>query len=719
MSFRTPLDCSLNSSEGLEKLVTDDLSSAFNKIVDQISAVEDEINESGVDSMIDGLNNTLQDIVNHGDPNSNIKDISVLSSLFGIDSPNTQEDDERRIFDSTDLVLTNGAFFKKAEPDSLYYNNIETLRRAYFAVGRDLNLLNEEYLSKTDNAYRFSLDVKKANPIVSNKQLTISQIRRIFDDKSISINDYITLPDYSVLLVKKTPLLIPNINSEELNSRYNVNDGVSTSSIFHKTTPKNTTTAINRWLHLGYESELPSILDGIDPAFDFDVVSKLHSSLQELNSRLINDINFYMSRIGSIGMSNINRIVDDMCSVSNNINSIFQFEVSEITEFDTLKKLKERLSDDDIHYLFTTQKYVSSINLDISESDLMSSIRPSLSSSAGDTITSTSIMNKTQSLKEINYFVVLFILSDIQNIKDALKNGMTKDGLSNALEAANTLATRQFISAEPQPQTLSGFPSYTSASSIINQRMDINKNFKITLACAAIDNIIGDISAMYDKYIGKNISALFKIIVNLVKKAIMMVNQLRDRMLAAILPLKRKLDQFISKYLTLIGSGDFGSSVLKCAVNFDIGLDTDIFDMLAAAITILAQVMNRLIAKLVAIIVEAIEKIICPVISMVDKLMGSANSYLPSFCSFNSPILLPEDAVKALNDLRSIASLQSSALDSYNGDLIKARAAIETANDRLSSFVDQAGCLNKTASSLMSSTLLNTSKGINVGFLGF
>lgn len=723
MSFRTPLDCSLNSTEGLEKLVTDDLATAFNDIINQISVAEAEAADLGIDSLLNSLTNSLQDIVNLGDPYSSIKDINSLPSLFGIDPPNTQEDDERRVFDSTDLVLTNGVFFQKASTDSTFANNIEVLRRMYFSVGRDLGLLSNEYANPTDSAYRFNLEVGKASPTVPNQPLTIAQIRSIFNDNSIARNDYITLSDNSVLLVKRKPLLIQNINSAELTSRYYTTVETSTSSIFHKSSPKNTTTAINRWIEMGYETELPAILDGIDPALGFDIINPIYSSLQAQNARLINDINFYLSRLDTVNSSDISvsigRTVNEMGITSKSLDSVFQFEVSEITEFDTLTKLRERLTDNEIHYLFTTQKYVVGIDLSVSESDLMKKIKASMNESSGETITSTSIMNKASTLKDINYSILLYILSDVQDIKDALKLGITKESLNTMLIAANTLASRQFTTIKAPHQTLSGFPSYTSASAIINQRMDLNKNFKITLAFATLDKALADISALYDKYVGQTISSLFKIITNLVKKAIAMVNQLRDKLLATIMPLKRKLDQFISKYLTLIGSGDFGSSVLKCAVNFNIGLNTDIFGYLLSLINQLAQILNNLIANLVALLVAAIEKIICPVIAMVDQLIGSANSYLPSFCSFNSPLLLPEDAMKSLNDLRNIASMQSSLIDTYSGDLIRARALIETAPDRLSSFVDQAGCLNKTASTMMSSTLLNASKNISLPPLGF
>lgn len=722
MSFRTPLDCSTNSTEGLEKLVSDDLATNFNNISNQITEAEAVIDSLDLDSVIESCNNALQSIVNLGDPYSTVTNINELPELFGIDTEDTQEADEKRIFDSTDLVLSSGIFFKKVITDNSP-NNIEVLRRAYFSVGRDLDLLTPEYLDQTDNAYRFKLEVRKTPPLVPNQKLTVPQIRSIFNDNSISKADYIELDDYSVLLVKRTPLLVPNINRTELSVRYNTSAETSTSSLFHKTAPKNTTNAINRWVNMGYDVELPSILDGQDPALDLDAVKPMFADLQERNSRLITDINFYLTRLESMNASDIaaslNRTIDEMDSISKNLVSIFKFEVSEITEFDTLAKLRVKLTDEEIHYLFTTQRYVLGIDLNATEDEVFSSIRAATSISSGENTISTNIMNQTTSLKDSNYSTVLFILSDIQDIKEALQSGANKANLNKMSVFATTLASRILVESESPQQTLSGFPSYTSPSAIIAQRMNYTRNFKFTLSLGFIDDAIAKIGALYDKYVGQAISGLFRIVTELTKKAIEMVNQLRDKLLAKIMPMKRQLDQFISKYLTLIGSGDFGSSILKCAVNFNIGLDTDIFGFLASLIERLAQILNNVIGMLVGFLVEAIEKILCPVISMIDQLIGSANSYLPSFCSFNSPVLLPEDAVKNLNSLREIASLQNTVFNTYSGDLIRARAIVETAPDRLSNFVDQAGCLNKNASEMMSSTLINVQRGISAPTVGF
>ncbi len=717
MSFRTPLDCSSNSTEGLEKLVSDDLASSFNEISDEITNIEGIIDDLGIDGLLDDCNDALQNIVNLGDPYSTVTNIDELPSMFGIDTPDTQEDDEKRVFDSTDLILTSGIFFKKPASDSVIQDNIEVLRRTYFSVGRNLDKLEPEYIDSIDNSYRFKLEVGKASPFILNQDLTLTQIRTIFNDNSISKADYVVLSDKSVLLVKKIPLLVPNINKEELSVRYSTLPEVSTSSIFHKTDPKNTTNAINRWVSLGYDDELPSILDGQDPSMSTDITDPVMTSLKERTSRLMSDINFYLGRLSTVSASTIseslNRTLNEMDSHVKNLVSIFQFEVSQITEFDTLAKLRLKLSDDEIHYLFNTQRYVKGIDLNATEDEIFASIRSTSNVSSGETTISTNIINQTKSLKETNYSIVLFMVSDIQNIKEALNAGVTAENLNKMLSSATTLSERILSDSVAPQQTLSGYPSYTSPNSIITQRMNFNKNFKITLSLGFVDDAIAGITAMYDKIVGQAISSLFKIITNLTKKAITMVNQLRDKLLAKIMPLKRKLDQFISKYLTLIGSGDFGSSILKCAVNFNIGLNTDVLDILAALIEQLAQVLNGLISMLVDMLVKAIESILCPVISMIDQFIGSANSYLPSFCSFNSPLLLPEDAVKSLGELRDIASLQNNAINSYSGDLIRVRAMVETAPDRLSSFVDQAGCLNKNASTLMSSTLINAYKNIS------
>lgn len=713
MSFRTPIDCSTSSLEGLEDIVSDEIASAFTSIIDQIANIEEYIDDSGIEQIIDDSLVALQDIVSLGDSYSAITDIDQLPDFFGIDKEDSQENDEIRIFESTDLVMSNGIFFKKPSldnPDIL--DNIKILRDMYLANGKDLNKVISDYASTNDSSYKFRLSFRKILP-VNGRRISISEIRAIAGN-TITKNDYVELSDYTVIVINKIPLLNVDIAKKELPIRYSLLPEMVTSSIFHKSSPKNTTSAINRWNQLGYSDELPYILDGQDPNTDYQFLNDKLTNVKFRNNSLINAIKLYIEKYNSVSSSvirdSLNRLITDLDVSTTDLISSFLFSVHQIKEFDTVSKLRERMTDEEIDYLLSNQKYVKGIDFNFDELEI-SSMLQSLGSTSGDTTISTSVLNNTQSLVELNFNIAILILSDILSIKDI--NDLSIANLKKMLELCESISSKTFFERKPESSPLSGFPSLTSPSVIVMQRINFKRNFKLKLSLGVVDEALAKLQALYSEVIAKTLGALFKILAKLAEKAISLIDTIRNKILSKIMPLKRKLDALISKYLTLIGSGEFDSSILKCAVNFNIGLDTDIFGYLEHLIEQLSQVLTNLISILTAMLVEAIQKILCPIISMFDQFMGSANSYLPSFCSFNSPVLLPPEVINALNKLKYVASLQQDLFNTFNGDLIRGRAIVETAPDKLNSFVDGAGCISKPASNMMSSSLINVSKNVS------
>jgi hypothetical protein len=160
MSFRTPVNCSNDGIGNLERVFLDEMGAVFDAVTNQIAALETQAASAGVQDDLDEGNSLLQDLISTGNPGGNITYLEQIPDLFGIDQPDTQENDERKI-------------------------------------------------------------------------------------------------------VKKNPLLVPNLTDAEIPSRFNFNVEEISSSIVHKTTA--TTSAINNWISQGFDVELPAILDGEDP----------------------------------------------------------------------------------------------------------------------------------------------------------------------------------------------------------------------------------------------------------------------------------------------------------------------------------------------------------------------------------------------------------------------------------------------------------------------
>ncbi len=718
MSFRTPINCSNDSIASLEKVFLDEMGAVFDSVTNQIVALESQIAALAVQDDISEGNSLMQDLISTGDTGSNIQYLEQIPDLFGIDQPDTQENDEKRVFDTTDVVLTNGVFFKKANQDSLHPNNVETLRRIYNSVGRDLTKALAEYANVSDSAYRYRITSAMVQPDLPNKAPTLAEVRLRLNDSTIVRSDYIELQNKSVLLVRKNPLLVPNLTNAEILPRYGFKTEEISSSVVHKTTAKNTTSAINNWISQGFDVALPAILDGEDPSLNFDVINPLFQEVKKIAGTLLNDLNFYLQRFDSLNTVSIqSKIQSQLLALDvavKNLISTFLTEVSVVTEFDTVTKLRDKLSDAEIEHLLLNQRYVTGIDLDATEVDIIGLISATTSQVAGDNSASTAYLNSSPSLRDTNYTIILYCMADLQGALTTNQSPLTATSLKSMIADITLLNSRVLVTEVPVKPPVAGYPCYNSPASIALQRINYNKNFKISLKIKELDEALAKIKGLYDATVGRLLTQLLKSLSTIVQNAMSAVNQLRDRLLSQITPLKRQLNEFISKYLTLIGSGDFDSSIMKCAINYNIGLSTGILDALEALITRLAEKINAIIAMLTSMLLEAINGILCPALAFVEKILGSANDYLPSFCAINTPVLLPPEAVAALNDLRRVALMQNVSFTEYNGDLVRIRAALTTAPDRLDSFRDAASCLGQTANNMISTTLVNVNRGLPI-----
>jgi hypothetical protein len=712
MAARTPINCSIDNTENLSKIVTDEIGEIFEQANNTIASIEQLIENEGINSSVDECEASLQNLLSAGDNGgSAFQYVDQMPPLFGIDGPNTQEDDERYIFDNTACVLTNGIYFKKTTLDSAHPNNIETLRRVYNSVGRDLSKVEAEVTNQTDVSYRFRIVAASLDPNVSNQSIPLSEIRIRLNDNTITKSDYVELFDKSIIMVKKVPLLVPDLTDSEIPKRYGFDNKEITGTIIHKGSAKNTTSIINKWINQGFGEELPSILDGEDPSSDIATISPLFKEVQSLSGKLLTTLEYYKSRFNSINPTTArNRIDQSLIEIEMSIKqliSVFLTEVSVITEFDTLTKLRMRLTDNQIEYLLLNQKYVVGIDLDANEDEILQLFMATMAQLPGDSGPSSRRLNTPVPLRDQNYSIILLCLSDVLSAIEANNQPLTSQVIDQLILIITTLNSRTLVDSLPPPTPVQGYPCYNTPGFIALQRTNYIKNFNISLKIGQLDNILADLKALYDRTIGTVIENVLRAIATAAQTAIRMVNQLRDKLLAQIAPLKRKLAAFISKYLTLIGQGNFDSSVFKCAVDFNLGLNTGILEALEVLITALAEKINQLIARLLNELIPLIDNILCKPLAMIDGFVGSANNYIPPFCTIKAPQLLTDEAIKYLRDIRSIVGAQGAGFTAFSGSLVSLRAEVNSAPDRLDTFRNGATCMGQTASTLMSGSLVN------------
>lgn len=719
MSFRTPIDCSIEQIDLLERQFNDELGQAFNGIMNKLAQAEPAIEALNLSDDIGKGNQILQDLLNLGD-GSGVTQLSDVPSLFGIDAPASQSYDEELIFNTTGMVMTSGVLFKGADPGTDSEDNIEVLRRAYNAAGRDIDLAANILTGGTDNGYRFRMQFRKYPAAGPNKALTLSELRAQSGIRQLQSSDYVVLSDKSTLVIYRDPLVTPDITAREVPVRYRLDVDELTSCIIQKGTAKNNTNAINNWINQGYNTELPYILDGVDPSSNPDLLVEPFASYKGQLGSLIKDLEFIRSRlIASTGTRTTikpDRFVAAARQIERSIKKMIGlslFQVVIVKETDVVAKLRVKLSDKEIRHLLEDQVYVKGINFSATDAELSTMVYRAASITAGDATISSITLNSTPTVAQTNYATLLLSMSDVTSAL-ALIQEFTANSLKSAISVLNGMMDRTLVNKVPDPAPVAGFTCMVTPNTAMMSRLNFDRSFKISLGLGKIDEIVGKFKDFYQKSIADNLTKLFKIIVSSARKAIQMVNQVRDSLLAKILPLKRQLEEFIAKYLTFVGKGDFDSSLLKCAVNFNLGLGSSVLDLLETLIQNIVKKINQLIGLLSEILLDTITNLLCPILAWIEKMLGAGNSYLPSFCAINAPVLLPPEAVQALGELRTLAALQSQTFGTYDADLVRMRALVTTAPDRLAQFRASSDCANTPANLMMQNAIVSVTQRITL-----
>ena len=715
MAFQRAVSCNENPIDDIER----DLLQAVSDSHTEISALIDdaELDVPDIDELLDVGNDLLQDLLNAGNADSELKVIDDLSATFGIDGNGTQKEDEEYLRNVMGLILINGVIFKEGEI-SPNIDNIEVLRRVYQGASRDLAEVERIYQSQINNSFVFETIIQTLEPTELGKNPTLEEIRRRLGVPWV-VESQVVYTEKNQAIVAYRKSVAENEPLQTVSNRTNVPLERLTSTIVHYKEILSTTASINYWVALGYKDEISFILDGVDPvdANPLPITNSLQV-LKDLASAIITDIEFVLSRIDKLGQDEIEKLRGRLQIKLNQlelllidaINTIL-FKVSVMQEEDTLTQLRNKLSDEDIVYMLDERPDVLGIDLDASIEELNAIASQSKSIRAGDITASSKFLNRTVDSRSEVLPALLNMFSLVQQAKEQTST-MTREDLE---KAKNTLIELIGVDPTAQPEQgnpVRGFPGMATPSAIMAQRVDIDRSFEINLKFGALDDALAKFNELFSKFITGPITALVKMISNLFKAAHTLIDNLINKIKNKILPLKRKLDGFMAKYLSLIGQGVFNNSLLKCAVNFNIGLSTNILDQLLKMIEDLGKLAQNLITKFQKIIAAMIEKILCVPIQMVDKLIAQGESYLPSFCKITIPFGLGEDLEKALLDLRNACSFKQVNFTGFSGDLVSYRAIVTTANNRLNQFNKSSFCQSDLVDNAFNTTLVNIQGGI-------
>lgn len=715
VAFPRPINCNNNPIEDIQRELLQRMSDAHTSISGLISNAENLV--PNIQDLTSQGSNLLQDLLNSGSADSNIKTLADLSTSFGIDGSSSQLADEELLRRIAGIIMIGGVLFKKGE-DGASGNNIEVLRRIYQGVGRDLTKVEQIYKSNDNHSFVFQTVITTLQPATAKTPPSLEEIRRRLNIPHLAENQIVYTDKAEAIVVYRE---IAGMD-EPLNSiahRINQPTEKLTSTIIHYSQILTTTASINAWISLGYQDKISYILDGDDPIDLIPVpISDQIESAKATASSCVTDIDFILSRISSLQPRDTASFKSRMTSKLDEVElSILEalntalFKVSVLEETDTLTKLREKLSDADIVYLLDDRQDVAGIDFSADEASMLGLINAARSIRAGDITASSQYLNTPNSNADDTISTLLEMFSALRQAKSSIVL-FTQEELLKAKDTLITLIGYDPLAVTGTMAPVRGFPSMATPSSIIMERMDYDRSFSIDVKFKELDEALAAFQDAFNKFITAPITALIKMITRLFQEAHALIDNLVAKLRNKIIPLKRELDAFIARYLTLIGQGDFNSSVLKCAVNFNMGLSTNILDELLALIESLAAVVQNLVTQLQKLIAEMIEKLLCVPINMVDKLIAQGESYLPSFCKITIPFELGDDLEQALRALRDSSQFRTVTFSGFSADLISYRAIVTTAEDRLNQFNRSSFCQSDLVDRAFNTTLVNLTGGI-------
>jgi len=159
--------------------------------------------------------------------------------------------------------------------------------------------------------------------------------------------------------------------------------------------------------------------------------------------------------------------------------------------------------------------------------------------------------------------------------------------------------------------------------------------------------------------------------------------------------------------------GNFNSSLLKCAINWDIGISTDLLDMLYNYIMKFIGQVIAFLTKIKTWIADILTKLLCFPVNILNSFLGKIQMALPSVCKlpkFDLGTKLNDSLTKLLN----CASVKGIILQSLDKDLLKLKLNVSAAPDRLGQFKNSALCESAATSNFMNASNLNVSAGVSL-----
>lgn len=694
----------------------------YNDLINQMDVII--ASQDAIDTELDKSTDALNRILAKGS-GSGITDVNAVSENFGIPKQvQTTTEDEKYLFYSG-LVIVAGVIYAdgKYSPLDEDKDNIEVLRKIYFACGRDFNKAKSIYAATKT---KFLKNYIKTSTLVPGKYRTLSltEIKRKVYPTYVNEKFIVKMPDNNIL-VQTQSFMTEDVTILETKRRFNVSNEYIKNDVVHVLSVANNSAAIKEYTRQGFNNvQLSAILSG--QSYVDNQVSPLSEELAQIRYKgkiIIGDIEKIQSSALTLSSSQVitvkNRLntnLKELLKLLKNAMSLAIFDVNTIVQTTTIASLLDRNSDSEIIHLLEDLPEVKGIYLNAPDDLLLRLIQ----ASTGTTTVSNNFLN-TQTNPKVDLNILLQMQSDvvycislIDFISDIKVRVRTLINMKNQLEIMITRDPTGTLNTTTTTTTnipLQGQMSAVSSASMIIEQADIQKSFKLVQKLGNIDvelnKLLNKLSDKTLKPIAAVISTLSGIISNVLKT----LDEAVAKMKKSILPFKKKLEAFYSQYLSLIGSGEFETSLFKCAIDFNISLTFPIIDELLALIDNLVSLIREYVEKLAKMISDMLEKLLCLPINLINSLIGSIDATLPSICTVQKVNLGPE-LEDALKKLRALCTYHQTLFSVTNRDLLRFRAMVSSAPDKLSQFKNSSICNSSQAQNFLNVAFLNINTGI-------
>jgi len=723
----------------------------------------------GMDALVDEGNALLDTILaknGAGTPtSSDITSSANAASKYGLlpDKPTTEEQ-EKYLFSAGIIVCDGVWYFDGSKSTNIVDRfNIDILRRLYFALGNDLKKTEDVLNNSTKTVFIYDLLAFVSRPPrgypvqrttdskASLNQYSADEMGTLIGVNQLTEEDMIYTVDYkSIALTKQFYLKDTRKPSYTID-----NNNAVVTNVFHLNGVDNSISALDRYRNLtelgnlvpsktkgtyvvgpNAANEFNSIVDGTDFVISNSI--SLLSTLDDLKLKAANTIKKieFLETQPTKNFKEVNKDIDYLIYNHIQLLSLYFFQVTTELPKDILTNLRKKHSDDKIKYLLERRQEIKGIYFDPPDDDFISYVSQVLSAyTPGSTAISNAFINQTNT----NSLDQSKLLGMFQNILDAqismgtetkninslncgfygLVNNTSKQGVKITPLTLAKAALQKYtqtdlaVSVNIEETVYQGQPSMASPSTIIAPQVDISQTMDME---QRKNNVLGSFKDLYDMYpasVAVPLSEVITATADLFDKAFKGIDAIIAQAENTLFTMLNRLNSWLSKHASLTGMGNFNSSLLKCAINWDIGISTDLLDMLYNYIMKFIGQVIAFLTKIKTWIADILTKLLCFPVNILNSFLGKIQMALPSVCKlpkFDLGTKLNDSLTKLLN----CASVKGIILQSLDKDLLKLKLNVSAAPDRLGQFKNSALCESAATSNFMNASNLNVSAGVSL-----